>query len=85
MPEQPIDSYRNVKSYRRQAKRSGLGYTRPDDEDTVWRSEVRRKGASGGLGERHEVHSSIPDMCERNLQCLRYRYFFTEINILDGV
>ncbi len=42
--------------------RSGLCYTRPDSEDTIWQSEVRRKGVAGAArtkwrGTRH-VYSS---------------------------
>ena len=41
---------------------AGLGRTRPDSEDMIWQSKMRRKGASGGPRERHAVLSWVPDM-----------------------
>ena len=41
--------------------RGGLYSVRPPDEDAIWQSEMRLKGASGGRGGAH-----TPDLCIRS-------------------
>ena len=59
--EQPMASSRNEKSMHRKTKCSGLGKTRPDSEQSIYRSELKLKGAAGRAGEGHAVLSWPPD------------------------